>query len=45
MEIVKEMDFAVQRHAQIQNEKEDKRKEILDSKFKHKGHLLLSKNK
>ena len=45
MQIVKEMDFAVERHAQIQKQKEIQRKEILDSKLKPKGHLLLSKNK
>jgi hypothetical protein len=39
------MDFAVERNKQLKKQKEEKRKEILDSKLKPKGHLLLSKNK
>ncbi|XP_055537648.1 39S ribosomal protein L52, mitochondrial isoform X2 [Wyeomyia smithii] len=36
----KEMDFAVDRYNRIQEEKLDNT--LLDTKFKHKGHLLLS---
>ena len=45
MQIVKEMDFAVERNKQLKKLDEGKRKDILDSKLKPKGHLLLSKDK
>ena len=40
---VKEMDFAVQRHARIQREEEQRKKAILDSKLKPKAHHMLNK--
>lgn len=39
------MNFAVERRANLKKQQEEKRKEILESKLKPKGHLLLSKQK
>jgi hypothetical protein len=39
------MNFAVERNRGLKQLKEEKRREILDSKLKPKGHLLLSKDK
>ncbi|EFX81184.1 hypothetical protein DAPPUDRAFT_303595 [Daphnia pulex] len=45
IQIVKEMNFAVERNRGLKQLKEEKRREILDTKLKPKGHLLLSKDK
>lgn len=39
--LTKEIDFAVERHKALEQEKEQKRQRKLDSKLKRKGHLLL----
>lgn len=39
--LTKEVDFAVERHARLQKEEEDRRKEIIGSKLKPKGLTLL----
>ncbi|XP_014488844.1 PREDICTED: 39S ribosomal protein L52, mitochondrial [Dinoponera quadriceps] len=41
IELVKEVDFAVERHAKMQEEKMRSRQEILNNKLKPKGDLLL----
>lgn len=38
-----EIDFAVERHANMQEEEKQRRQKILDSKLKPKGDLLLQK--
>lgn len=45
MQVVREMDFAVARTARIANEKEQHKRDILGSKLKPKGHLMLSNKK
>lgn len=37
------MDYAVERHAKLQKENELRKQQILDSKLKPKGNLLLKK--
>jgi hypothetical protein len=39
--LTKEIDFAVDRHKALEQEKEQERQRKLDSKLKRKGHLLL----
>ncbi|KAI4479387.1 hypothetical protein M0804_011172 [Polistes exclamans] len=39
--LVGEIDYAVERHKRLQQEKEEERQRILDSKLKPKGDLLL----
>ncbi|PNF16505.1 39S ribosomal protein L52, mitochondrial, partial [Cryptotermes secundus] len=41
--LTKEIDFAVERHKALEQEKEEERQRKLDSKLKRKGHLLLQK--
>jgi hypothetical protein len=41
--LTKEIDFAVERHKAVEEEKEQERQRKLDSKLKRKGHLLLQK--
>ncbi|XP_032681316.1 39S ribosomal protein L52, mitochondrial [Odontomachus brunneus] len=43
IKLVKEIDFAVERHAKMQEEEDQRRQQILDSKLKPKGDLLLQK--
>ncbi|XP_029175835.1 39S ribosomal protein L52, mitochondrial [Nylanderia fulva] len=43
VKLVGEVDYAVERHAKMQKEKEQRRQQILDSKLKPKGDLLLRK--
>lgn len=38
-----EIDYAIERHKKMEDEKVSKKQEILDSKLKPKGHLLLKK--
>lgn len=45
LQTVKEMNFAIERRANLQKQREEKQKEILESKLKPKGHLLLSGRK
>ncbi|XP_059351291.1 large ribosomal subunit protein mL52-like isoform X1 [Daphnia carinata] len=45
LQTVKEMNFAIERRANLQKQSVEKRKEILESKLKPKGHLLLSERK
>jgi hypothetical protein len=39
--LTKEIDFAVERHKALEQEKKYERQRKLDSKLKRKGHLLL----
>lgn len=39
------MDYAVERHANLLEERKQKRQQILDNKLKPKGDLLLEKKK
>lgn len=39
--MTKEIDFAVERHARLQKEEEDRKKQIIGSKLKPKGLALL----
>ncbi|XP_018349556.1 PREDICTED: 39S ribosomal protein L52, mitochondrial [Trachymyrmex septentrionalis] len=41
VKLVREVDFAVERHARIQEKKKEERQEILNNKLKPKGDLLL----
>ncbi|XP_011163169.1 39S ribosomal protein L52, mitochondrial [Solenopsis invicta] len=41
--LVGEMDYAVERHAKLQEKKKQRRQKILDNKLKPKGELLLQK--
>ncbi|XP_024888457.1 39S ribosomal protein L52, mitochondrial [Temnothorax curvispinosus] len=43
IKLVGEVDYAVERHARLQKEKEQKTQQILDNKLKPKGDLLLQK--
>lgn len=43
IKLVGEIDHAVEKHAKLQKENEQRRQQILDSKLKPKGHLLLKK--
>ncbi|XP_043500224.1 39S ribosomal protein L52, mitochondrial [Polistes fuscatus] len=43
--LVGEIDYAVERHKRLQQEKEEERQKILDSKLKPKGDLLLKAEK
>jgi hypothetical protein len=38
---VSEVDYAVERHTQLQEKKKQERQQILDNKLKPKGNLLL----
>jgi len=41
---VSEVDYAVERHARLEEEKKQERQQILDNKLKPKGNLLLEAN-
>lgn len=41
----KEIDFAIERHQKLKNEKEEKRHNILSNKLKPKGHKMLESTK
>jgi hypothetical protein len=41
---IQEIDFAVERHAKLQKEEQERVQKIHDSKLKQKGHLLLKSN-
>ncbi|XP_071573613.1 large ribosomal subunit protein mL52 [Temnothorax nylanderi] len=43
IKLVGEVDYAVERHARLQKEKEQETQQILDNKLKPKGDLLLQK--
>ncbi|XP_012532791.1 39S ribosomal protein L52, mitochondrial [Monomorium pharaonis] len=43
IKLVGEIDFAVERHARLQEEKKQERQKILDNKLKPKGDLLVQK--
>lgn len=43
IELVGEIDYAVERHAKLQEKEKQERQKILDNKLKSKGHLLLQK--
>ncbi|XP_032784652.1 39S ribosomal protein L52, mitochondrial isoform X2 [Daphnia magna] len=45
LQTVKEMNFAIERRSNLQKQREENQKEILESKLKPKGHLLLSGHK
>ena len=42
--LTKEIDFAIKRDSNIKVQQEDDRKNILESKLKPKGHLLIQKS-
>lgn len=44
VQLVGEVDYAVERHARLLREEEERRKQILDSKLKPKGQELISSN-
>lgn len=43
VKLIGEVDYAVKRHAKMQEEEEQRRQQIFDSKLKPKGDLLLPK--
>jgi len=43
IQLVGEVDYAVERHARLQEQKKQERQQILDNKLKPKGDLLLQK--
>lgn len=45
IQLVEEVDYAVERHANLLEERKQNRQQILDNKLKPKGNLLLEKNK